>query len=335
MERYTPRVAIGGTVLNVFAPLPPTPRAVRQRSWPGWSDHQNLADRATVENVVGKISNHLRRIDWPNQRRRRVNGIDAVKAGAEKAVATSIELARADVQGGVVGWRERQRANCQRLRAVKDRRPRCAAVKRTPHTALRSAQIDLAGFVGSTTTVVTRPLTAIVPPPFGSGDGPNGVHAASVVIGGVRLPLIIDSIRRPFSCRSIWEIARPRAIGSKGTVRFHTALQRDELIARAGKLPYRSSRGISRAGRGRPVLLCRTLLVHVALRCARFTLLTLRRLQSRLRCAPATSVAAGQRAEAAQHEKNEERNHQNNQKSLGFHLKNPFSIAGTRFRGRV
>jgi hypothetical protein len=91
--------------------------------------NQNLTDRASVEDLIGEVSDCLRRIDWAHESGRRVDRIDPIKSYAEKAVAAIIKLAGPDIQDGWIRRRERQGSNRQRLGAIKDRHPRCATVE--------------------------------------------------------------------------------------------------------------------------------------------------------------------------------------------------------------
>src|SRR5262244_260529 len=77
--------------------------------------------------------------------------------------------------------------------------------RQTPPCAV--PRYTLFALLGSTTTAVTRPLTAVLGPesgcPLAIVAGPIGVQAAFVVDGGGAPPLTINSRRRPCSCRSI------------------------------------------------------------------------------------------------------------------------------------
>src|SRR5438270_10126879 len=103
--------------------------------------NQNLGNRSAFERIVG-LPRHLR-VDWPNQTWRGVDIVDAIKTGAKETIAAPVELASADVEDRRVRRRHRQCANRQRVGAVKNRDPICAAIKRAPYAALCSSQINL------------------------------------------------------------------------------------------------------------------------------------------------------------------------------------------------
>ena len=60
--------------------------------------HKNLCYPASIENIVGKISNRLRWINGANQRRRRVNVVNPIEPNAKEAIAARIVLTGADIQ---------------------------------------------------------------------------------------------------------------------------------------------------------------------------------------------------------------------------------------------
>ena len=105
--------------------------------------HQDSGYRPAFEYSIGQRVECLLRANRTNERRGGVDIINAIKTGPEKAVGALIEFAGANVKNRRIGRRDGHGPDRQRIGAIENRRPVCAAIQRTPHATLGSAEIHL------------------------------------------------------------------------------------------------------------------------------------------------------------------------------------------------